>query len=116
MALATLSSNKTNSLLYKLRMKMSKPKARGRGQNLSHVDRRAAAQRRSLKEKSIWEDLRDFWACEEEKIKELAVKHGKTERWMRQHIVRGTKYGQRRQVSKYHAWLHVRSLTINEGK
>jgi hypothetical protein len=74
---------------------MGKPKARN-GQNLACVDRQAAALRHHAKSAAIWDDINNFWKLEEMKVHELAVKHGKTEKWIRQNLVRSTKYGQQR--------------------
>ncbi|KAF8592487.1 hypothetical protein K439DRAFT_1610282 [Ramaria rubella] len=84
-----------NHFMMRMKRKLAAPKQQQHGQNLSRVDWKLAA-------------------LEDEVINELAKKHNRNEWWMHQQVCRTRNYGHPRKVSKYHAWLHVQSLKINE--
>ncbi|KAF8573584.1 hypothetical protein K439DRAFT_1624956 [Ramaria rubella] len=59
-------------------------------------------------------DLQDHWRAQEALAEELAVKHGKTVKWMKEAVLRVGKYGASpRKVAPHNAWLHAKSLEIN---
>ena len=86
------------------------------GQNLSHVDRAAAARSRTFIRNAIWEDVQDYWRQQEERAQELAVKHNKGVNWIRHQLSRSAGYGTSQKINKYNAWLHAQSLVVNEGE
>ncbi|KAF8577526.1 hypothetical protein K439DRAFT_1622028 [Ramaria rubella] len=62
----------------------------------------------------LWQDLQDHWHAQEALAEELAVKHGKTVKWMKKAVLHVGKYGASpRKVAPHNAWLHAKSLEIN---
>jgi hypothetical protein len=84
--------------------------------NMACVDRAAAAQVHARNQSAVWKDIQEHWHQEEQLVQELATKHNKHVKWMRLQVNRSAQYGQSRKINKYNAWLHVKSLTINEGE
>lgn len=110
--------NNLNQLHVRQKEALEKPRAfRKRCDNRSHKERRESALMARLKKKSIWNDLNDHWALTDQLATGLAVKHGRTIAWIRKQLFQtGRVHLGRRAVSKYNAWVHCKSLVVNEGK
>ncbi|HEV7736994.1 MAG TPA: hypothetical protein VGO47_06425 [Chlamydiales bacterium] len=80
---------------------------------------RQQRQERSLiaaeRKKKLWDDIRLEWVRQDAVCKELADKHGVKIEHVKKYIQRLPKYGQQRAVSAYNAFIHVKSLEVNEG-
>ncbi|KAF8576594.1 hypothetical protein K439DRAFT_1622766 [Ramaria rubella] len=62
----------------------------------------------------LWQDLQDHWCAQEALAEELAVKHSKTVKWMKEAVLCVGKYGASpHKVAPHNAWLHAKSLEIN---
>ncbi|KAF8478343.1 hypothetical protein JB92DRAFT_3149602 [Gautieria morchelliformis] len=94
--------------------KVYNPPARARTATISREKRRENAQVAESKRSHLWEDLQNHWRSQDALAEELAKKHGKTVKWMKEAILRVGKYGAtRRKVSPYNALKHAISLDVN---
>ena len=104
-------------LIAKMRGKALAIKPRRRVSNIPREVRRANAQRSQENQRNLQQDVEELWQKEDELVNELALKHGKSAKWMKRRVQRTTKYGQEpRKINAYNAWLHCCSLEINESK
>ena len=91
-------------LLTKMRKKTLSVKPRQRVNNVARSERRARALQSHDKQRCLHEDVLAIWRREDEDVEALALKHGKTVKWMKQKVRRTTKYGwDEREVSTYNA-------------
>jgi hypothetical protein len=104
-----------NPFMICMRKKIKAPLQHKHAKNLAQADRKAAAQNRALRNAAIWEDIQNYWKTQGQIVKDLARKHNKDKKWMRQAVICGPKYGQQRRISPFNAWTHAQSLVINEG-
>jgi len=113
-----LSNSQVTNLLHLQRAAIAKPRnARKRKDNRTQTERKESAKLARLKKKSLWMDLNDHWRVTDRLAVDLAAKHGKTTAWVRKQLFQtGRVHVGRRSVSRYNAWLHCKSLVINEGK
>ncbi|KAF8574807.1 hypothetical protein K439DRAFT_1624057 [Ramaria rubella] len=66
------------------------------------------------KKTRLWEDLTTHWRSQELLAEELAKKHGKTVKWMKDAVLRVGKYGAKQcNVNPHNAWKHAMSLKVN---
>ena len=90
---------------------------RERSNNLSREQHRANALRVDERNTRLWEDLQNHWKAQDDLALELATKHKKKASWMREALQRVGRYGtKKRDVSSYNAWLHMKSMELNEGE
>ncbi|KAH8109881.1 hypothetical protein DFH11DRAFT_1730786 [Phellopilus nigrolimitatus] len=89
-------------------------KKRTKKNNLSQVQRRAAAERAAVTNKAIYADISAEWARQDEVIRELAFKHNMHFRKMKRKLLRLSTFGKARKVNGWNAWLHCMALKINE--
>jgi hypothetical protein len=93
-----------------------KPKARTRTLDLSREKRRANAAIAEQKRTQLWEDLQNFWKTQDAFAEEMAEKHGKLKKWMKDAVQRVAKYRRtQRAISPHNALIHAKSLEINPG-
>ncbi|KAF8589445.1 hypothetical protein K439DRAFT_1612678 [Ramaria rubella] len=87
---------------------------RARGNKMSREQRRTNAAVSESKKTRLWEDLTNHWRSQEVLAEELAKKHGKTVKWMKDAVLRVGKYGAKRcAVSPHNVWKHAMSLKVN---
>jgi hypothetical protein len=118
MTVNILSNSQTPNLIALQRVTLAKPRAaRKRSDNRTRVERRESAMLARLTKKSIWNDLNDHWILTDRFAVDLAVKHKKTVTWIRKQLYQaGRIHLGRRSVSKYNAWVHCKSLVVNDGE
>ncbi|KAF8583267.1 hypothetical protein K439DRAFT_1617586 [Ramaria rubella] len=104
-----------SSLPYlNFQQKVFTPKPRARVSDLSREKCQANALLAQGKHTQLWQDLQDHWHAQEALAEELAVKHGKTIKWMKEAVLHVGKYGTSPcKVAPHNAWLHAKSLEIN---
>ncbi|HEV7736616.1 MAG TPA: hypothetical protein VGO47_04490 [Chlamydiales bacterium] len=90
------------------------PKAKG-ARDLTRAQRQERSLIAATRKKKLWEDIRAEWSRQEAISKELADKHGFKVDYVKKHLQRLPKFGQQRAVNAYNAFIHVKSLEINEG-
>lgn len=77
--------------------------------------RKLNATKRDEEQEALEEDLADHFQGQEELIKTLAVKYGRTEQYMRTVVCNGAKYSGKRPPSIYHAIVHDQAKKAQEG-
>jgi hypothetical protein len=107
-----------NAWLERLRNKASKPRnQRKRSNNLSKLDRKAAAAATRLKQRRLYLDLEGVWKEQDAVAVRMAAKHGKTVKWMREQVHQTARHlKSRRPITDFNAWQHCQSLIINESE
>ena len=110
-------THKATYYLDRMRKKVLGSKQRVRRQDVSRHDRKLAAKLCELRKKAIWDDITEEWKRQEEVATSLAAKHDKKPAWMLVCIQRLPTYGaKRRKVNRWNAYIHAKSLDINEGE
>jgi hypothetical protein len=90
---------------------------RPRGLNLSKANRKKAAITRRANEVAIWNDLRQYRAERDTSIKRIALRHGKTEAFVRSLMDSNSKLSKSlRKINPYNAFIHCKSLQANDGE
>ncbi|KAF8580301.1 hypothetical protein K439DRAFT_1619899 [Ramaria rubella] len=104
-----------SSLPYlNFQQKVFTPKPQACGSDLSREKHQANALLAEGKRTRLWQDLQDHWRAQEALAEELAVKHGKTVKWIKDAVLHVDKYGTSPcKVGPHIAWLHAKSLEIN---
>ena len=90
---------------------------RPRGLNLSKADRRKAATTRRANELAIWNDVRQYRADRDAAIRQMALRHGKTEAFVRSLVDSNSKLSKSlREINPYNAFIHCKNLEANDGE
>jgi hypothetical protein len=104
-------------LRQQLERRAVKRTTRNRGLNLSRADRAKAAATRRFRQQSILADIDQLIDCQESEIDRLASVHRKPRAWIMTILTGRRKFGSgKRNVNKYNAWVHAKSLEINDGQ
>jgi len=110
-------STNTPDLLKIQKDALAKPRSsRKKSDNRSKRDRRISAMTAAQKRRSLWMDLNAHWELTDKLSSDLAIKHNKKVTWVRKQLFQsGRVCLKRRSISKYNAWIHCKSLKVNEG-
>ncbi|HEV7736201.1 MAG TPA: hypothetical protein VGO47_02365 [Chlamydiales bacterium] len=100
--------------IEKARKRAQQPKSKG-ARDLTRQQRQERSLLAADRQKKLWDDIRAEWARQDAVCKELADKHGVKVEYVRKSMLHLPKYGQQRGVSAYNAFIHAKSLEVNEG-
>ncbi|KAF8517055.1 hypothetical protein BU17DRAFT_67170 [Hysterangium stoloniferum] len=62
----------------------------------------------------MWHDIKAEWERQEDAAVTLAQKHGQKVEWMRIRLQRLPEYGKTRNINTWNAFIHVRSMDLNQ--
>ena len=84
--------------------------------NLTKEQRIAQLKRNELRRTQLRRACSDEWARQEMAVKDLSVRFRMSEAEIRRRLQRLPKHGPRRRVNAWNAYIHFKSLEINDGE